>query len=66
MTILLLRCLVASVNAIAIRITIEIPVTPIILVNRSLYVGIMLLKSEAMEANCSGDELTVRGKSHIK
>jgi hypothetical protein len=44
--------------------TIEIPVTPSIPVTSSLYVGFLLLKSDAIKAKFSGDEFIRRGKSH--
>lgn len=56
----------AKVKEIAIKTTIEIPVTPSTPVRRDLYVGLSLWKSEDISENFSGDEFTRRGKSHAR
>lgn len=56
----------AKVKEIAIKTTIEIPVTPSTPVRRDLYVGLLLWKSEDISENFSGDEFTRRGKSHAR
>jgi hypothetical protein len=58
--------LVARVNDIIIKVTIVIPVMPSMLIKSDLNVGFLLLKSEDISENFSGDEFTRRGKSHAR
>lgn len=62
----LLKWVDANVNAMVVKITIEIPVIPSAPVIRSLNVGLVPLKAEAIKTNCSGLEFIIRGKSHAK